>query len=127
MTSSAITPYQGGLPVLHTRYGPRQTGSGFFSSLKRFLIPIAKTAFPHVAGAVGDLVSGKSAKEVLKSRGRSAGASLLRGVGDMIDNREDNSSSAPSVPKKAYKRKATVGKSSVSPKKRNRKQSSTWN
>jgi len=112
---SGISPYQGGFPILHTRYrgGGSQRGAGFLSTIKRFLIPIAKTAMPHVFGAIGDVVQGKSALETLKSRGRAAGADVLHGVADHL--RGPHSGSAPanrttaapptSAPKKVYKRK----------------------
>lgn len=109
--STTIDPYQGGMPLLYSRYGPRQTGSGFFSSLKRFLIPIAKSTLPHLAGAVGDLVSGKSVMDVAKSRGRAAGASLLHNAADMMQQPSNASL-------KNYKRKAPVRKKPVSSAKR---------
>lgn len=74
--------YQGGIPSIYTKYGNRQQGSGFLSGLKRFLIPLARTALPHVAGVVGDLVSGKKPLETLKSRGRAAGADIIETVGE---------------------------------------------
>jgi len=74
--------YQGGIPSLQTRrQGLRQQGSGFLSGLKRFLMPIAKKALPHIAGAVGDLVSGEKPLDVLKARGRAVGADLIDSLG----------------------------------------------
>jgi len=108
--------YQGGIPSLYTRQGVRQRGSGFLSGLKRFLVPLAKRALPHLAGAVGDLVGGKKPMDVLKLRGRQAGADLIETAGQQasgvlrkgIKRRTSDTSSQPVkqrrrglIPKKA--------------------------
>lgn len=112
--------YQGGIPSIYTRYSPRQRGGGFLSSLKRFLLPIAKTALPHLAGAVGDVVSGRDFKETLASRGRAAGAAAIREVGQQAaDLIEPNVAPA----NKKYKRRATAPQKSFSAKRRKK---SNW-
>jgi len=123
----SITPYQGGMPSLRTRHGPRQRGSGFFSSLKRFLLPIAKTALPHVAGAVGDLIGGRSAMETFKSRGRAAGADIIGKAADVI--RESPPENEVTSPRKGIKRKAAPIRTSVSTLKKKKKTGklSAWN
>jgi len=105
--------YQGGIPSLHTRQGLRQQGSGFFSGLKRFLMPIARKALPHVAGAVGDLFAGQKPMEILKSRGREMGADMLETAG--------HQGSAALRRRKPIKRKAAKP-SSVSSAKQQRRQ-----
>jgi len=93
-----MNTYQGGIPYSTTRIGPYQRGSGFFSSMRRFLIPLAKTALPHVARAVGDVVSGKTIGDTLKSRGAEAGKDMLHTLSE-------------AMPPKKYKRKAPPKKS----------------
>lgn len=80
--------YQGGIPSLYTRHGLRQQrGSGFLSGLKRFLLPLARRALPHVAGAVSDIVAGKEpVVDILKTRGRAAGADLIESAGRQASN-----------------------------------------
>ena len=73
--------YRGGLPVLHTR---RQRGSGFLSALKRYVLPIAKRALPHITGAISDIASGDSVKDTLKRRAADAGSDALHGIADII-------------------------------------------
>lgn len=117
----SITPYQGGMPSLHTRFAPRQRGGGFFSSLKRFLLPLAKTAMPHVAGAVGDLISGRGAVDILKSRGRAAGADIMERAAGVIRDESTSPASPPPAPapQKGIKRRATPKKVIVGKKSRN--------
>jgi len=74
--SASYEVFQGGYPVLHTR-SKQQRGSGFFSALKRFILPIARRLLPHAAGAVSDLASGKSISDTLKNRAASAGADVI--------------------------------------------------
>lgn len=110
--------YQGGLPPLYTRYAAHgQRGAGFLSSVKRFLIPIAKTVLPHVVGGVTDLVSGQDIKTTLKRRGLDAGKSVLKTAVDSITAPSTEASPTP-MPKKAYKRKKTPRPKSVSSGKR---------
>lgn len=104
-TKPEMNFYTGGIPPLNSR---RQRGAGFLSTLKRFLVPIAKTVLPQVVGAVGDVLGGKSALDTLKSRGRAAGAGAMHSVADTL------SPNAP-PPKRKYKRNA------ASPQKRIRK------
>ena len=112
---SGIYPYQGGIDQLHTRASPRQRGSGFLSGLKRFLIPLAKVALPHVAGAVADIVGGRGAVETLKSRGREAGADLIEKAGRNASELIRNDSEPAAKPKK---RRATPPTKSVSKRKK---------
>lgn len=100
--NSGFTPYQGGMPALYTRYGSRQRGSGFLSAMKRYLIPLARTALPHVAGAVGDIVSGKGLINTLKSRGRGAGADILREAANVIGENPPSAGGSPPA-KRVYK------------------------
>lgn len=105
-----MNTYQGGIPISTTRYAPYQRGSGFLSSIGRFLIPLAKSALPHVARAVGDVVSGESLGKTLKTHGLEAGKDMLRTVADNV---------AP-PPRKNYKRKAPP------PKKSNQTKKTRW-
>ncbi|NNK28384.1 MAG: hypothetical protein HKP06_09105 [Flavobacteriaceae bacterium] len=77
--------YHGGPPVLHTR---RQRGSGFFSSLKRIALPIAKrlfkTAAPHIVGGIADVASGADVKETLKRRAANVGSDVLQDVAEQV-------------------------------------------
>lgn len=118
--------YTGGIPALNTR---RQRGGGFFSALKRFLIPVARTALPHVVGAVGDVLSGQSVGDTLKSRGMSAGADVLHSVADtLLPHQAPTAGAATHAPKerpKKYKRKAPAQKTSL--KRSNKKPKHTWN
>lgn len=85
-------------------------------------MPIAKTALPHVAGAVSDLIGGKSAMETLKTRGRALGADVTHRAADFI--RGDGGGDDDDVPssraiRKPIKRKKQPAKSSL-PKKKKR-------
>lgn len=75
-----ISTYRGGLPLLHTRTPPGQRGSGFLSTLKRFLVPIGKAVLPSVFGGVSDLMEGRSLGETAKSRGLEVGKRALGAV-----------------------------------------------
>ena len=128
--SGLITPYQGGIPNLYTRSGRAgQHGGGFFSSLKRFLIPIGKAILPSLAGGAGDLLSGRGVKETLKKRGLDAGKSALGAVlqtaGGGGGGGEEEATTA--TPSKKYKRAPAPRKGSVSSQKKKRKgPSSAW-
>lgn len=109
-TKPEMNFYTGGIPPLNSR---RQRGAGFLSTLKRFLVPIAKTVLPQVVGAVGDVLGGKSALDTLKSRGRAAGAGAMHSVADTLS--PNAPPPPPPPPKRKYKRNA------ASPQKRIRK------
>ncbi len=101
------TPFQGGLPVYTTRY--RQRGSGFFSSAKRFLMPLAKQGLHEVVGGIGDVISGKkSVKEALIDRAGNLASSGLDAAKELIAKRKRASTVDTPVPKK--KRKAPPAK-----------------
>ena len=125
--SGLITPYQGGIPNLYTRSGRAgQRGGGFFSSLKRFLIPIGKAILPSLAGGAGDLLSGRGVKETLKKRGLDAGKSAL---GAVLQTAGGGGEEAATPPSKKYKRAPAPRKGSVSSQqqqKKKRKGTSTW-
>ena len=126
-----ITPYQGGLPYLYTR-GGRQRGGGFFSSLKRFLIPMGRAVLPSLVRGVGDVISGRPVVETLKKRGLEAGKSALIGVMKREAQRpqegeEEEGVAAP--PPKKYKRGSPRTRASVFTRRRNQpqqQQSSDW-
>ena len=124
--SGLITPYQGGIPNLYTRSGRAgQHGGGFFSSLKRFLIPIGKAILPSLAGGAGDLLSGRGVKETLKKRGLDAGKSALGAVLQTAGGGEEEA--ATTTPSKKYKRAPAPRKGSVSSQQKKRKgPSSAW-
>lgn len=110
--SNAYEVYQGGYPVLHSTRKYGQRGSGFFSSLKKFVLPIAKKLLPHAAGAVSDLVSGRSVKDTLKSRAADAGADVVEAAANHgaqalrnLSSSNKPTTSFVAAPKK-YKRKA---------------------
>ena len=111
-----ISTYQGGIPYLYTRAGQAgQRGGGFFSSLKRFLIPIGKAILPSVVGGVGDLIEGKSVKDTVISRGKDAGK---RALGAAINTFNEGGGGTPSPPPKKYKRSNARGGKTVSSKQR---------
>ena len=126
MPHGDIVSYQGGIPFLYTRAGARgQRGSGFFSTLKRFLIPIGKAVLPSVFSGVSDVLAGKSVRETLKRRGLEVGKKALgatvRQVVDTMSNgnkemeevgRPDAESPTP-PPAKKYKRTAHTGRRSI--------------
>ena len=126
-----ITPYQGGFPYLYTR-GGRQRGGGFFSSLKRFLIPMGRAVLPSLVRGVGDVISGRPVVETLKKRGLEAGKSALIGVMKREAQRpqegeEEEGVAAP--PPKKYKRGSPRTRASVFTRRRNQpqqQQSSDW-
>ena len=125
--SGLITPYQGGIPNLYTRSGRAgQRGGGFFSSLKRFLIPIGKAILPSLAGGAGDLLSGRGVKETLKKRGLDAGKSALGAVLQTAGGGGGEEEAA--TPSKKYKRAPAPRKGSFSSQqlKKKRKGTSTW-
>ena len=101
--SANINSFQGGIPYLYTRSGHGQRGSGFFSSLKRFLIPIGKAVLPSVVGGVSDLVSGKSFGETAKKRGLAAGKDAL-GAAARVLGQAGAPASPPPPPSKKYKK-----------------------
>ena len=81
--------YLGGLPVLHknnngqrgrggSKRFKQQRGKGFFSTLKRFLLPLAKRILPHAFGVAKDVAEGKPIASVLKSKAADVGAELLQ-------------------------------------------------
>ena len=114
--------YRGGYPTLYSRR--RQRGGGFLSTLKRFLVPIAKTILPHAAGAFSDVVSGKDLKQTLKSRALAAGADVLEGAGQVGSSMMRGAaapSPPPPPPAKVYKRKAPSSKKNKTSKQRNQK------
>ena len=141
--SSAYDVYQGGLPSLSgRRRGGGQRGSGFFSTIKRFLFPIAKKLIPHAAGAVSDLASGKSFKDTLKSRAANAGADVIEaaassgadairqlgsggggGAAGGAGSMTSSSSTTKRQPEKKYKRPLTAPKRLNTAK---RSRSSNW-
>ena len=128
--SGLITPYQGGIPNLYTRSGRAgQRGGGFFSSLKRFLIPIGKAILPSLAGGAGDLLSGRGVKETLKKRGLDAGKSALGAVLQTAGGGGGGEEEAATTPSKKYKRAPAPRKGSVSSQqqqKKKRKGTSAW-
>ena len=93
-----MNTYQGGIPIASTRYAPYQRGAGFFSVMRRFLTPLAKTALPHVARAVGDVVSGQSIGNTFKKRGAAAGKDMLHTIAETVGGTPQ--------PHKKYKRPA---------------------
>lgn len=135
ITSSmtTISPYQGGMPLLYSRVGAGQRGAGFFSSLRKFLVPIGKALLPSAIGAAGDLIGGKSLGEIVKSRGPGAGRRVLGAAattlakqfagGDDIGGGDEEAAATPSPPKKYKKAHAPPKKSVV---KRKKKSSGFW-
>ena len=127
MPHGDIVSYQGGIPFLYTRAGARgQRGSGFFSALKRFLIPIGKAVLPSVFSGVSDVLAGKSVGETLKRRGLEVGKKALgatvRQVVDTMSNgnkemEEAGRSAAAELstppPAKKYKKTAHTGRRSI--------------
>ena len=108
-----ITPYQGGLPYLYTR-GGRQRGGGFFSSLKRFLIPMGRAVLPSLVRGVGDVISGRPVVDTLKKRGLEAGKSALIGVMKGEAKRPaEGEEEVEAPPPKKYKRGAPRTRASV--------------
>ena len=91
----------------------RQRGSGFLSSLKRFVIPLAKRALPHVVGAISDIASGGGVGESLKKRAADAGSDALHDIADRV---------APS----AKRRKPNPQKRRGSVKKRGKPSRKSW-
>lgn len=67
--------YQGGLPAIRTRY--RQRGSGFFSTLKRYALPLLRKAAPIAGSAALQLLTGHKPKDVLFSSAKKAGSQIL--------------------------------------------------
>lgn len=100
-----MNSFQGGFPVI-TR---RQRGSGFFSTLKRYLIPIGKAILPHAAGMVGDVLGGETIGTSLRKRGRSAAKDTLQSVASTAFGNEENAAPSTKRRKKAppIKKKTT--------------------
>jgi len=97
----SITPFQGGLPPIRTR--SRQHGTGFFSSLKRFIIPVAKTILPHLFGGVSDVVTGKATPlQALKRRGANLAHDVVHQV---VDPEKDVHTPPPAKRPKSHKSK----------------------
>ena len=124
-----ITPYQGGLSYLYSR-GGRQRGGGFFSSLKRFLIPMGRAVLPSLVRCVGDVMSGRPVVDTLKKRGLEAGKSALIGVMKREAKRaaetEEEEEMEASLPK-MYKRGSPRTRASVFNRRRNQHHpSSDW-
>ena len=103
---------------MYGRPGRGQKGGGFFSSLKRFLIPIGKALLPSVLGGASDvLLDKKPLKETLKRRGLEAGkralGATMNTAGEMLgghnNNNDDAAPPSPPPPKK-YKRRSNAPK-----------------
>lgn len=123
----SITPYQGGVPLLYTRVGAGQRGAGFFSSLKRYLLPIGRALVPSAVGAVGDLMSGKSIGEIARTRGVTAGKRALGaaahtlgtqfvntgGFGGVKEEQEEQEAQHQQPPPKKYKKGGLFGRRST--------------
>lgn len=87
MSQHSYSVFRGGLPVLHKNQKGRGSiryrnlkGRGFFSSLKRFLLPLAKRLLPHALNAVQNIAQGKPVADTLKVNAMDAGADLLEEV-----------------------------------------------
>jgi len=78
MSADPIVPFRGGFPA-KSSHG-RQGGTGFFSFLKRFIVPLAKKVLPHVVSGVKDVVKGEAPLEVLKKRGAAAVNDVVDGI-----------------------------------------------
>ena len=91
--------FQGGMPVLHRN---RQRGTGFFSTLKRILLPVAKRFLPHVAGTIADIASGGDVGTAIKKRVAKVGTEIL---GDIVDKVGDYGRSTNSEPPPKRRRK----------------------
>ena len=126
-----IIPYQGGLPYLYTR-GGRQRGGGFFSSLKRFLIPMGRAVLPSLVRGVEDVMSGLPVVDTLKKRGLEAGKSALICVrkreAKRAQEEEEEEEGVEAPPPKKYKRGSPRTRASVFSRRRNQQQqqSSDW-
>ena len=114
---------------LYTR-GGRQRGGGFFSSLKRFLIPMGRAVLPSLVRGVGDVMSGRPVVDTLKKRGLEAGKSALIGVmkGEAKRAQEQEEGGVEAPPPKKYKRGSPRTRASVFSRRRNQQQqqSSDW-
>ena len=106
---SNIATYQGGLMPLYTR-GPigGQRGSGFFSSLKRFLIPIGKAVLPSLFRGASDLISGRPLAETAKSRGLEAGKRAIGALANSVFNNDNTTT--PNATATSRKAAAAAGK-----------------
>jgi len=100
MSTDPIVPFQGGFPAKSGR--GRHTGTGFFSFLKRFVVPLAKKALPHIVGGISDVVKGDDPKDVLKRRGANAAHQLIDHVAG-----QPSASPATEGPPSAKKAKKT--------------------
>jgi len=104
MSTDPIVPFQGGFPAKSGR--GRHSGTGFFSFLKRFVVPLAKKALPHIVGGISDVVKGDDPKDVLKRRGTSAAHQLIDHVaGQPAASPATQSTEGPPPAKKAKKTK----------------------
>ena len=77
-TMTYFPVYEGGLPAIRTR--TRQRGSGFFSAIKRFALPLIKNAVPIAGKAVSGIIRGDKPSDILINAAKDVGAE----VGDTI-------------------------------------------
>ena len=80
--------YQGGLPAIRTR--TRQRGSGFFSAIKRFALPLIKKALPHAGKAVKGLITGQKPSEILATAAKDVSAEVVDTIKDKIIGESDS-------------------------------------
>lgn len=113
---SEIVTYQGGLTPIYTRAPLGQRGSGFFSSLQRFLVPIGKAILPSLFRGANDLLSGKSVGETLKSRGVEAGKNALGALTSVAMGKPSpTASTRPSAKMQRPKNRYQRGKGGLPP------------
>ena len=113
-----MNTYQGGIPYAYSmRSRGTQRGAGFFSSAKKFLLPIGKAILPQVFGGVADVLLKKQPMgEVLQKRGLKAGK---RAFGAVVRTMGADDEDEPAVvPAKKYKRKVAPAKKPQKKKKR---------
>ena len=104
---SEIATYRGGLTPIYTRSPLGQRGSGFLSSLKRFLIPIGKAVLPSVFRGAKDLLSGKALGETVKNRAVEAGKQALGAVTKTAFG--SPAPTATSIPRRGRKKRSQRG------------------
>lgn len=110
-----FSPYEGGLPVLTTR--SRQRGTGFLSAARRYLLPVARTALPHVFGAIKDVVSGeKDVKSALLGRAKDFGGDVLSEVKERFFKSPRKRAAPP--PQKVSAKKKKIEKKKPTPRRR---------
>ena len=78
----AIVPYQGGRrPSFIYSTRSRQRGGGILSVIKRFALPLVKTAaktvLPHISNIAQSALGGEDIKTAARREAKAAGAALL--------------------------------------------------